>query len=470
VFSQDIIYLRPTGNTGAYEYADPHSPVSKEADRLFANNSEVRLAAATYKKIQLEKKLGFKKQLESTGMSPDEVNLLMSNYKIKPVYIILSDNQGGNACLLGDLKIVQKNPSGSITQKIHSNTPAVHLAMNGNTIKNNDIADITRSVCHEISHGSMALAYGGQSNFPKTDFLGKPHWRGMVSDEGLALIEGWAEANGPYFSKGSQYNTHLRENRYAFKEDGTLKNDKEMRATEGVAASIFFAMINGSAGIEDGYSKIMNIFAKARPAGFSDFEKSFAVMYPEDAEKMFDLVTASTFCANISPLSADMYTKLLYGEITAQEYSQWVKNEKKRVWPEYYKNLTIRDDLSKGGLITDFNHKGSANTMAADAFYVPVEDVETGVKKGGAAYIEDLDNPFANYIELVKAGKKNTPQGKQALLDALEESRRREQNATAPADPEYSPVFDQKDRGVRIDQKDRGTRFDQKDRGSRIDQ
>ena len=129
-----------------------------------------------------------------------------------------------------------KTQSGAIE---HELSPKVVINRNDPLFTGTDTGLQVQTIVHETGHGVMSQLYGYDS-LPETDWLGKAHAGGTVSDEQLAMIEGWAEFTGAFFTGdytiANDPDNALADNRYAYKDIYTrteVRTASEMKKTEG---------------------------------------------------------------------------------------------------------------------------------------------------------------------------------------------------------------------------------------------
>ncbi|PKK90445.1 MAG: hypothetical protein CVV64_08755 [Candidatus Wallbacteria bacterium HGW-Wallbacteria-1] len=427
IFAQDVIFLKPINGSDAYAVAGVQDPGFRDVEEMATADPSIRKAVLNYKRVQLEAKLSLKKNLEKQGMDAQTIELLMANYPVKPVYFVLDQGQGSNFCSLGSIKIIDEK-SGAKVERVLKDTPAVHLSMNGQTMKRRDRGDISRSISHELAHGAMGIAYGSPSRMPKSDYFGKPHWRGMVSDRAMALVEGWAEANGPYFSGDARFMGPLEENVYSLKDDGTLKSYDEMMRTEGFVSTLFYNIISGRSGIDDGYDKLMTLFAKGSPSTFEELALSFMDTYPADASRMLELFISLTGGACVSDKCSEMYAGLLTGRISPVEYSKWLDSLKTGNMGNFRKTLAA--GAAAGGKGPDRDQGGFSDSRRggrvsdAQPFWTGAS-ISTDVRREtiSGEGLKSNSDPYGEYLEMVRKGLRNTPEAREALKKAMETSR-----------------------------------------------
>lgn len=420
VQAQDLVFLTPVAGGDSYAEASEADPLTIRARQTLATDPAVLAAATNFKKVQLQRKVALKRRLEEKGLSPERIAAVIDAYPIRPAYFVLSPSSGGNACSVGDLRVHTRGADGRVTEKVLKNTPAVILSMNGATMTSGDRANAARSIAHELGHGVMAMAYGDPKRLPETRFMGKPHWHGMTSDRGLAFLEGWAEANGPMFSPDPRFVGPLVDRRYRLAEDGTLKSFNDMACTEGFVATFFHSMMNDPL-VADGYAKALETFSFSNPAGIEEFIRDFCRLYPGDARRVYDIYTEVSAGANVSSEASEMYARLMMGQISKADYDKWLSRAGESGWRDFSSTLGSSGGKTPGSdqaIVT----KTSGNGTALKLHFGDAAEgrVSTGVSSGQAV---SEGEPYERYIELMKQGKRNTPEAAEALRQAMEKSR-----------------------------------------------
>ena len=319
--------------------ASSDNPGAQELLNYLESDPRIRKAAEAYTRMQIEKRDRLLEELRAAGLSEEEVAIVKDNTPIHPSYFAIDRTGQVNSSSIRGFDLTD----GSGGHKTMDNVSLVHVAVNSPTMLSKNLTDRSRSLTHELGHCMMGTLYDGEENFPKSNFLGKPHWRGKVTDPGLALIEGWAEFIGPYFSGDQSKIIPIDAGDYSFNEDtGDLKSYDEMIATEGVVASIFWDMMKSDSGISDPWKKVGLVFQKHRPGSMADFERSFLAEYPDDARAVFDIMSRNTFMANISSEAAARYRDFMEGRISRDEYVAWLKEVREESWNSYQEQFASR--------------------------------------------------------------------------------------------------------------------------------
>jgi len=162
-----------------------------------------------------------------------------------PVYIEIEEGGGGAYCDWKGRYTVEL-PNGQTTSVV---SPKVVVRRNDAVFTGGDTSLQVQTLVHEIGHAIMSKHYGYEK-LPYTDWLTKEHAGGTTSDAKLALIEGWAEFIGAYFTGrytvANDPTDALRDNRYAYTDiytRTTLRSAGDMQKTEGWVATAFLNLI-----------------------------------------------------------------------------------------------------------------------------------------------------------------------------------------------------------------------------------
>ncbi len=172
----------------------------------------------------------------------------------------------------------------------------------------NDTLDLV--VAHENAHGIMFDAYGKLfQSIQRTSSNG--HDAPIITDVGLAYVEGWAEAfeavYGPSNPKLSEKDREkdniseflysrqnpIRRDRYVWasnvgKKTGVLKNGLQFMSTEGVIAGHFYDILTARA-INAPFEKCIKTMLTA-PMNFMEFVQNFVKLFPEDKKVVYRIL------------------------------------------------------------------------------------------------------------------------------------------------------------------------------------
>lgn len=370
--------------------ASLNDPGAKELYSHLKDDPRIQRAVEAYERVQIEKRDLLIDELRTAGLVQDELDVIKANTPIHPAYFVIDSTGQVNSSSVHGFEMVTR--AGGRTSM--ENVPLVHVAVNSPTMQSKDLTRQARSLTHELGHCMMGVLYDGADDFPPTRYLGQPHWRGKVTDPGLALIEGWAEFCGPYFSEDQSKIIPIDAGDYSFNEDtGELKSYEEMVATEGVVASVFWDMMKSGSGISDPWQKIALIFHKHKPGSLADFERAFLTEYPKDARSFYEIMCRNTFMANISPAAASKYDDFIEGHISRADYVAWLKSIREESWASYRDSFTTRPAVASEAV-----YEWKYSIPEGGAVYTITPDTQQhrrGRETGGyERYLEYLDRAY----------------------------------------------------------------------------
>lgn len=192
----------------------------------------------------------------------------------------------------------------------------------------NDTLDL--AFLHENAHGIMYDLYGSRfAAIPRPSDNG--HDGPVISDRGLAWIEGWAEAfealygpANPLIAQGridpAKYGLAefqltrqdpVRREAYmwdpdAAKRSGLLKTGAQIIATEGAVAGIVYDLLVSRA-IDDPYSKLCVVMASGKPQDIVEVIRGLMAAYPNDAQTVARIFLENTRYATVCNEARKLY-------------------------------------------------------------------------------------------------------------------------------------------------------------------
>ena len=272
----DVVIIVRTGTNSdgseRFDVADSSDPRALELWNYAQDETSMRSVLQYYKDVQ---------DPSMSDLSPSERDVLSFYGEQKdPIYIEVEEGGGGAYC---DWKarFTVDMPNGTVKQ---ATTPKVVIRRNDPVFTGSQKDLAVQTVVHEIGHAAMSKLYGYQK-LPYTDWLNKDHAGGTVSDEKLALIEGWAEFVGAYFTGrntiANDPTNAISDNRYAYKDIYTrtsLRTASEMQKTEGWVATAFYKLVTEGAMT---ISEMDQVFKKKTPQSFQSFVYAVEEVYPE---------------------------------------------------------------------------------------------------------------------------------------------------------------------------------------------
>ncbi len=236
----------------------------------------------------------------------------------------------------------------------------------------NDTLDMV--IAHENAHGIMFDIYGNQIGvIKKQSNMG--HDGPIVSDRGLAFIEGWAEAfeaiygpNNPLLKlkedEREKYRISeflftrqdpVRRDRYIWqnykgKKTGILKNGVQILSTEGAIAGLFYDILT-SKSLKEPFVKSISVMYAYKPKDFIEFINGWVRNYPEDKNIIYRIFLEGTNYATVSNEARKLYydyyqAKLAYVQKKMDEESFYKIKGK---WTTYKENL-FAETMQNGNL------------------------------------------------------------------------------------------------------------------------
>jgi len=280
----------------------------------------------------------------------------------------------------------------------------------------NDTFDFV--VAHENAHGIMFDMYGPAiSKIDKKSNLG--HDGPVVSDRGLAFIEGWAEAFEALYgptnpllklkeSEREQYRISeflftrqdpVRRDRYIWQnykgqKTGVLKNGAQILSTEGAIAGIFYDILTSKA-IKDAFGKSITVMCLHQPKDFVEFLKGWVKEFSEDKQVLYRIFLEGTNYATVSNEARKLYFDYYQAKL---KYVQKQMDEKafyavKAKWTTYKENL--------------FNEAMKSENLASNVsrdLWVEVKGFKTLSLQGLLSKVLGMKRPYLN-IASVTAGQ-----------------------------------------------------------------
>ncbi|HNW11284.1 MAG TPA: hypothetical protein PKI71_07970 [Candidatus Rifleibacterium sp.] len=189
----------------------------------------------------------------------------------------------------------------------------------------NDTLDLV--VAHENGHAIMFDLYGKLfQKIQRTSSNG--HDAPIITDVGLAYVEGWAEAfeavYGPANPKlaekdRTKYNISeflysrqdpIRRDRYVWasntgKKTGVIKNGLQLMSTEGVLAGFFYDILTSRA-INAPFEKCVQTMLTS-PMNFMEFVQNYVKLFPEDKKVIYRIILENSHYVTMHENAAISY-------------------------------------------------------------------------------------------------------------------------------------------------------------------
>ncbi len=233
----------------------------------------------------------------------------------------------------------------------------------------NDTFDLV--VAHENAHGIMFDMYGSQMGVvEKKSNMG--HDGPVISDRGLAYLEGWAEAfealygpTNPLLKLKEEEREKYRISEFLFtrqdpvrrdryiwqttkKKTGILKNGLQILSTEGAIAGVFYDILTSRA-IKDPFVKSVSVMYLHRPKDFIGFIKGWVKEFAEDKRVLYRIFLEGTNYATVSNKARGLYhdyyqAKLKYVQKTMDQKTFYDIKNKWTVYKEELFNTVMKQD------------------------------------------------------------------------------------------------------------------------------
>ncbi|OGM06094.1 MAG: hypothetical protein A2008_10680 [Candidatus Wallbacteria bacterium GWC2_49_35] len=280
----------------------------------------------------------------------------------------------------------------------------------------NDTFDFV--VAHENAHGIMFDMYGPAiTKIEKKSNLG--HDGPVVSDRGLAFIEGWAEAFEALYgptnpllklkeSEREQYRISeflftrqdpVRRDRYIWQnykgqKTGVLKNGVQILSTEGAIAGLFYDMLTSKA-IKDPFGKAISVMCLHHPLDFAQFVKAWVKEFSEDKKVLYRIFLEGTNYATVSNEARKLYYDYYQAKL---KYVQKQMDEKtfytvKAKWTTY-----------KESLFAEIMKSDNLTTNVSPDLWVEVKGFKTLSLQGLLSKVLGMKRPYLNMAS-VTAGQ-----------------------------------------------------------------
>jgi len=256
----------------------------------------------------------------------------------------------------------------------------------------NDTLDLV--VAHEVAHAIQFDMYGKLfQKIQRTSSNG--HDAPIITDVGLAYVEGWAEAfeavYGPANPKlkekdRTKYNVSeflysrqdpIRRDSYVWatnegKKTGVLKNGLQLMSTEGVIAGHFYDILTSRA-ITAPYEKCIQTMLTA-PMNFMEFINNYVQLFPEDKKVIYRIMLENshyvTMDKNASKAYFDYYqTRLNYlqKKVSKADFDKYKADYKKYTEALFAKAMKGADIFANVGPQMWFAGKINLTAMKKEA-------------------------------------------------------------------------------------------------------
>lgn len=295
--TRDVVFLVRVGTnsdgTPAFRVAQSTDYGAERVYRLAASSSALERTAAYYRRTQELANSSLLQQARQYGLSDSDQQMASSLLETEPIFVELKEGSGGT---FNDWKgsfTVRDSRSGS---PIRVSSPRVTLPLSSSVVTGGDSALLEQTLVHEAGHSIMAKGYGTR-NLPDSPFISQAHAGNSVTDQQLAIVEGYAEFIGAYFTNrltiANDPRNSITDNLYAYNTSGGPKNASELQKTEGWVATLLYSIATRS-GIQGCMEKMNNVMVRAKPQSILQFLEAFQKMYPSDAQALRAIVARSS--------------------------------------------------------------------------------------------------------------------------------------------------------------------------------
>lgn len=289
--SEHVVFLTRVGQDSSgnplLRVADSSDPRLAQLFHRFAQDQGIRRAAASHMTV------------ESENLAASTPAGYHSVGKPQPVFIEVGSGTGTYNDWKGNFSVQDQTG-----RTIHYDHPRVMLDLNDSIFRSSDPSLVEQTVVHEIAHGVMRMAYG-KENLPHTEWLGRSHYGDLVTDGTLALIEGWAEFAGAYFTGRNTIAEDpaeaISQNAYAYQDDGTPKTPQNLFKTEGWAATVLLHISNHP-NIHKGYEKLVAVMKSGKPQDFNSLLREYISRNPQDAKTIQEILAKDSLNQFNTPL------------------------------------------------------------------------------------------------------------------------------------------------------------------------
>jgi hypothetical protein len=267
-----------------------------------ADSSEARIRSI-YDRLYLsdgvQRMINSHQQVESQNLAAQTPAGYHNLKKPQPLFVEIGTETGTFNEWKGNFSI--QDSQGKVESYVH---PRVVLDLNDSIFQSRDPSLVEQTVVHEIGHGVMRMAYGADQ-LPDSEWLGRPHYGDLVTDEQLAYIEGWSEFAGAYFTGRNTIAEDppeaISQNAYAYQDSGSAKTPQDLMKTEGWVATVLLHIANHP-DISKGYEKLVETMRSAKSQGLNELLRAYLQEHPEDGEAITEVLTRDSLNQISAPL------------------------------------------------------------------------------------------------------------------------------------------------------------------------
>lgn len=284
--SRDIVFLVRVGtrpdNTPVMRIATSNDPGVERLYRLAMSSPAVAKTARYYRSIQEAVNKDWNSRARQSGFG------FQQSSSTDPVFIEVPNDDSG-AYNNWDGTFYLRDGSG-YQHRITS--PRVVLPVRNSLVSSSSQDLLEQTLVHEMGHSMMSKGYGLR-NLPESEHLHDAHSGGSVTDEQLAIIEGYAEFIGAYFTNrltiANDAPNAIPDNLYSYDSQGRPKSAADLMKTEGWVATVLWHLAARS-GIDRALDKMSGTMIRHKPHSIGELFEAFARDYPSDADRMRSIV------------------------------------------------------------------------------------------------------------------------------------------------------------------------------------
>jgi len=271
------------------------------------NNTQMRaLYDRFYRDTGVQKAIEAHQRVESEQLAISTPPGQHSIAKPNPIFVELGQGTGTYNDWKGSFSVQDVNG------RVYSyDEPRVLVDLNDSMFRASDQSLVEQTIVHEIGHGIMRKAYGKDA-LPDTSWLGRPHYGDLVTDDQLALIEGWAEFLGAFWTGRNTIAEDppesLMMNAYAYQDNGQPKTPEQLFATEGWVATVMLHIANHP-GIPQAFEKMIRVMREGKVQNFNELLREYIKRNPEDAKHISEVLTKDSLQQFSAPLGGEIVSK-----------------------------------------------------------------------------------------------------------------------------------------------------------------
>lgn len=285
--NRDVVFLVRVGTnrdgSPAFRVATSNDYGAQRVFQLATSSAAMEKTASYYRYAQQVRNQTTMEQVGRYGLSESDRRLATSLLDAEPIYVEVKEGGGG---IYNDWKgsFTLRDSNSGASYRVQS--PRVVLPLGSAEVTGGNSALLEQTLVHEVGHGIMSKTYGTDA-LCESPYLHQSHSGGSHTDCCLAIIEGYAEFVGAYFTNrltiANDPSNSLANNLYSYRANGTPKSASELQATEGWVATVLY-MLAARSGIQNFMQKMTAIMVGYKPASIQALLDAYMRTYPGDAQ------------------------------------------------------------------------------------------------------------------------------------------------------------------------------------------